>query len=131
MAPGSVGFCSVVIRADETKRQRLTVAGPMILELSEVRSEGSMCNRSATGSIAGGVLVWETETCPGTCWFEGKIPPFHLSTPLHSHYLMLQVQAQDSTELCGLFPEQLQGQHLDFSLELSLSALDPEGPVHG
>lgn len=27
MVPGSVGFCSVVIRADETKRQRLTVAG--------------------------------------------------------------------------------------------------------
>lgn len=90
-----------------------------------------MCNRSTTGSIAGGVLVWETETCPGTCWFEGKIPPFHQSTPLHSDYLMLQVQAEDSAELCGLFPEQLQGQHLDLSLELSLSALDAEGSVHG
>lgn len=30
---------------------------------------------------------------------------------------MLQVQAEDSAELCGLFPEQLQGQHLDLSVD--------------
>lgn len=33
---------------------------------------------------------------------------------------MLQVQAgglEDSAELCGLFPEQLQGKHLDLSLD--------------
>lgn len=45
---------------------------------------------------------------------------YHSSSPLHSDNLMLQIQVggvEDLTELCGLFPEQPQGKHLDLSLD--------------
>lgn len=78
-----------------------------------------MCNSSGRQRLALG--------------FAGLKERYHPSTPLHSDDLTLQTQAgglEDSAELCGLFPEQLQGKHLDLSLDYQ-SGLDAEGSARG